>query len=450
MRPSTTPVCSKAKTSCMTMTSPSMPWTSVMFVILRVPSRMRDWCTMRSTAEAICSRMARSGRSMPAISTIVSRRASMSRGLLEWPVDIEPSWPVFMAWSMSSASPPRHSPTMMRSGRMRSELRTSSRMGIAPLPSMFGRPRLERHDVLLAELELGGVLDRDDALVVGDERREHVERRRLAGAGAARDEDVEAGLDAGLQEVEHLRRRGAEADEVVDRERRGGELADGEHRPDQRERRDDGVDARAVGQAGVDHRAGLVDAAADRRDDAVDDAHHVVVVLERDVRQLELAAPLDVDLARPVDHDLGDGLVAQQRLERTEADDLVGDLLEHADALGAREGEALLVDRDAEDLLDLAAHLDLVGEVELRVEVGDDALLDAELRVAERLADRDLRQHALAASSAAADDGRAGSAGPTGRRRRHGWRTGEGRPGPVAPAGRALSILFSSDMSASP
>ena len=62
----------------------------------------------------------------------------MSRGLLAWPVDIEPSWPVFMAWSMSSASPERHSPTMIRSGRIRRALRTSSRIGIAPLPSMFG------------------------------------------------------------------------------------------------------------------------------------------------------------------------------------------------------------------------------------------------------------------------------------------------------------------------
>jgi len=80
----------------------------------------------------------RRGRSTPAMRTIVSSRASMSRGLLAWPVDIEPSWPVFMAWSMSSASPPRHSPTMIRSGRMRRQLRTSSRIGTAPRPSMFG------------------------------------------------------------------------------------------------------------------------------------------------------------------------------------------------------------------------------------------------------------------------------------------------------------------------
>ena len=41
---------------------------------------------MRSMAEAICSRMARMGRSKPAIRTIVSMRDSASRGLLEWMV----------------------------------------------------------------------------------------------------------------------------------------------------------------------------------------------------------------------------------------------------------------------------------------------------------------------------------------------------------------------------
>ena len=50
----------------------------------------------------------------------------------------EPSWPVFMAWSMSRASPPRHSPTMIRSGRMRRELRIRSRIVTSPRPSMLG------------------------------------------------------------------------------------------------------------------------------------------------------------------------------------------------------------------------------------------------------------------------------------------------------------------------
>ena len=136
--------------------------------------------------------------------------------------------------------------------------------------------------------------------------------------------------------------------------------------PDQADGRDDGVDAGPVHQTGVDHRAGLVDATADGRDDAVDDAHHVVVVLERDVGQLQLAGTLDVDLARAVDHHFRDALVTQQWLQRTQADDLIGDLLQHPDALRAGEGEALLLDDLAEDLLDLAPDLDLVGQVELR------------------------------------------------------------------------------------
>ena len=193
--------------------------------------------------------------------------------------------------------------------------------------------------------------------------------------------------------------------------------------PDERQRRDDGVDAGAVGQAGVDHRRRLVHAAPDRGDDPVDDAHDVVVVLEDDVRQLELARALDVDLARAVDHDFRDGVVTEERLQRPEADDLVGDLLEHADALGAGEGQALLVDDPAEDLLDLAPDLDLVGQVELRVQVLDDAVLDPELDVPERLARRQL--------------------GDEPRRRRRarrpplppsGW-TSRPPPGPTGPAG---------------
>ena len=64
-------------------------------------------------------------------------------------------------------------------------------MRTSPWPSMFAGRDSSRDDVLLVELELGRVLDRDDPLVVGDEAREHVQQRRLAGAGAAGDQDVE-------------------------------------------------------------------------------------------------------------------------------------------------------------------------------------------------------------------------------------------------------------------
>ena len=157
--------------SCSVMTSPSMPSTSVMWVMRRVPSFSRDWCTIRLIADAICSRMARCGRSTPAISTIVSSRDSASRGALACTVVIEPSWPVFIACSMSSAAPSRTSPTMIRSGRIRSALRTRSRMVTCAPALDVGRAGLQPEHVLLAQLQLGRVLDGDDPLVVGDRRR---------------------------------------------------------------------------------------------------------------------------------------------------------------------------------------------------------------------------------------------------------------------------------------
>ena len=72
------------------------------------------------------------------MSTIVSMRARVSRGLLAWTVQMEPSWPVFIAWSMSRAAASRTSPTTMRSGRMRREFFTRSRIVTSPRPSMFG------------------------------------------------------------------------------------------------------------------------------------------------------------------------------------------------------------------------------------------------------------------------------------------------------------------------
>ena len=131
------------------------------------------------------------------------------------------------------------------------------------------------------------------------------------------------------------------------------------------------------------------------------------------------------------------GLVAQERLERAEADDLVGDLLEHPDALGAGQGEAFLVDDLAEDLLDLAPDLDLVGQVELRVEVLDDPVLDAELDVPERLA--------RPAPGWRQRDGRRARPAPGRRRPAPGSAPGRAAgPGPARPApGRALSIRFS-------
>ena len=89
-------------------------------------------------AEAICARAERGEISIPLIPIICSIRARASRGVFAWTVVIEPSWPVFMACSMSKASPALTSPIMIRSGLMRSAFLTRSRCDTSPRPSRFG------------------------------------------------------------------------------------------------------------------------------------------------------------------------------------------------------------------------------------------------------------------------------------------------------------------------
>ena len=58
---------------------------------------------------------------------------------------------------------------MIRSGRMRSAFPDSSRIRTLRPGPRCSAAELERDHVLLLELELGGVLDRDDPLVARDE-----------------------------------------------------------------------------------------------------------------------------------------------------------------------------------------------------------------------------------------------------------------------------------------
>ena len=122
----------------MLMTSLNDPVSSVICVTRREPSLMRAICTIRWTADAICARIAFSGKLTLPIMAIVSMRATASRGVLAWIVVSEPSWPVFIACNISMHSSPRTSPSTIRSGRIRSALMTNSLCRTAPLPSTFG------------------------------------------------------------------------------------------------------------------------------------------------------------------------------------------------------------------------------------------------------------------------------------------------------------------------
>ena len=274
------------------------------------------------------------------------------------------------------------------------------------------RARLERHDVDLTELQLRGVLDRDDPLVLGDERGQDVEGRRLARARAAGHEDIQPGPDAGVQEVEHLGRRRAEPDEVVHRDWLGWKLPDGDDRPDQRERFDDRIHAGTVGQPRVDPRARGIDAPSKRRDDPVDDAQDVLVVQEIAVDSLDLACPLDIHVAWPVDHDLRDRLVEQERIERPEAPDLPDQLLDQVRLLVTRDRKAFRRDDAFDDRRDFGAELVRIREVEKGVEGGHDLGLKPEPDLVQQLLagrapfradrDRDRRRGGTTGTAAAA------------------------------------------------
>src|SRR5439155_24709840 len=121
----------------------------------------------------------------------------------------------------------------------------------------------------------------------------------------------------------------------------GGKLTPLQAHPVDRDRRYHGVDPASVGQPGVDHRARLVDAPADPRHDPVDHPAQVALVGERRVDGVALTEALHVDPVPRVHHDLGDVRVAQQRLDRAVAEDLVDDLLVRLDPVGG--GERLLL-----------------------------------------------------------------------------------------------------------
>ena len=145
-----------------------------------------------------------------------------------------------------------------------------------------------------------------------------------------------------------LGRDRAELDELLERELVLLELADGERRAVDRQRRHDDVDARAVGQARVADRRGFVDAAADLADDALADVEELLVVAEADAGLLDLAGDFDVHRARAVHHDVGDVVAREQRLERAVAEHVVADVVEQLFLLGDRHHDVL----DRDDLVD--------------------------------------------------------------------------------------------------
>ena len=188
-----------SKMSCSVITSASMRWTSVIAVTRREPSSSRSRWTIRSSAEATCSRIARTGRSKPAISTIVSMRASASRGALAWTVReravVAGVHRLEHVERLGAADLADDDAVGAHAQRVADEVADRD----LALALDVRRARLEPEHVPLCSWSSAAssiVTMRSSSGIDGGQR---VEQRRLAGAGAAGDEDVQLRLDAALR-----------------------------------------------------------------------------------------------------------------------------------------------------------------------------------------------------------------------------------------------------------
>ena len=127
------------------------------------------------------------------------------------------------------------------------------------------------------------------------------------------------------EEVEQRAGERAALHQLVRREAAAPEAPDRQDGAVERQRRDDDIDARAVGEPAVAERLGLVDAAAERREDPLDGVPEVALAREPHRRALDAAGALDPHRRRAAHHHLLDGGVGEQRLERAEAERALGD-----------------------------------------------------------------------------------------------------------------------------
>ena len=141
--------------------------------------------------------------------------------------------------------------------------------------------------------------------------------------------------------------------------------ADGDHRADQRERRNHRADARAIGQARVHNRRRIVDAAANGVDNAIDDHAHVRVILEPDIGLHQASGPFHVHVVEAVDQDVADGWVLEQRFQRAQPEDFVQNLFDQLFALAHGHGEGFVYDELLHHDADLPADAFFVEVLEL-------------------------------------------------------------------------------------
>jgi hypothetical protein len=148
-------------------------------------------------------------------------------------------------------------------------------------------------------------------------------------------------------------RHGAVVDHRAQAQPLPRELANGDARAIDRQRRKYDVDPAAVMQPSIDHRASLIDPPPHPRNDLLRNGRDVVRIPELDVGQLDLAEPLHVNAVRRVHQNIADRIIPQQRLDRPIPDHVVGKFLREPHLFAPRQLVALLVGDIVDHLLEL-------------------------------------------------------------------------------------------------
>ena len=115
------------------------------------------------------------------------------------------------------------------------------------------------------------------------------------------------------------------------------------------------MDTRAIGEPGIDQRLREIDAATQRRDEALDEHEDLLGVAEPDRRRLDATVAFDPHASGAIHHHLAHALVAKKRRELTESEEPVVEVPLERPKLAARERDALGGGRLAEQRTELVA-----------------------------------------------------------------------------------------------
>ncbi len=99
-----------------------------------------------------------------------------------------------------------------------------------------------------------------------------------------------------------------------------GEFTDGNRRTINGERRNDDIHSAAICKTGIHQRIRFVNTPPHMADDPPRNLHHMGIVTKLAIGQHQLAFLFDKHLLGTIDHNIGDALIGEQRLQRTKAE----------------------------------------------------------------------------------------------------------------------------------